>query len=65
MTVVWGALVNQVDLLTANVSKVQNERPALLEAILVGERNWQELSLSANYELFPAIASSLDNQSIT
>ena len=52
----------QVDLLTANVSRIEDERPALLEAILVGERNWQELSLSTNYELLPAIGSSLDNQ---
>ena len=33
-----------------------------MEAILAGERNWQELSLSTNYELLPAIGSSLDNQ---
>ena len=52
----------QVNLLTANVSRIEDQRPALLEAILVGERNWQELSLSTNYELFPAIGSSLDNQ---
>ena len=52
----------QVNLLTANVSRIEDERPALREAILVGERNWQELSLSTNYELFPAIGSSLDNQ---
>ena len=52
----------QVNRLTANVSKIEDRRPALLEAILVGERNWQELSLSTNYELFPAIGSSLDNQ---
>ena len=51
-----------VNLLTANVSRIQDERPALLEAILAGERNWQELSLSTNYELFPAIGSSLDDQ---
>lgn len=52
----------QVDLLTANVSRIEDARPALLEAILVGERNWQELSLFTNYELLPAIASSLDDQ---
>ena len=52
----------QVDLLTANVSRIEDGRPALLEAIESGERNWQELSLSTNYELFPAIGSSLDNQ---
>ena len=52
----------QVNRLTANVSRIEDQRPALLEAILVGERNWQELSLSTNYELFPAIGSSLDNQ---
>ena len=52
----------QVNLLTANVSRIEDERPALLEAILAGERNWQDLSLSANYELFPAIGLSLDNQ---
>ena len=52
----------QVNLLTANVSRIEDERPSLLEAILVGQRNWQELSLSTNYELFPAISSSLDNQ---
>ena len=52
----------QVDLLTTNVSRIEDGRPALLEAILAGERNWQELSLSTNYELFPAIGSSLDNQ---
>ena len=52
----------QVDLLTTNVSRVQDGRPGLLEAILGGERNWQELSVSTNYELFPAIGSSLDNQ---
>ncbi len=52
----------QVNLLTANVSRIEDGRPALLEAILVGERNWQDLSLSTNYELFPAIGSSLDNQ---
>ena len=52
----------QVDLLTTNASRIDEGRPALLEAILVGERNWQELSLSTNYELFPAIGSSLDNQ---
>ena len=52
----------QIDLLTTNASRIEKGRPALLEAILVGERNWQELSLSANYELFPAIGSSLDNQ---
>ncbi len=52
----------QVDLLTANVSRIEDGRPALLEAILAGERNWQELSLSTNYELLPAIGSSLDNQ---
>ena len=52
----------QVNLLTANVSRIEDGRPALLEAILIGERNWQDLSLSTNYELFPAIGSSLDNQ---
>ena len=52
----------QVNLLTANVSRIEDERPALLEAILAGERNWQELSLSTNYELLPAIGTSLDNQ---
>ena len=52
----------QVDLLTANVSRIEVGRPALLDAILAGERNWQELSLSTNYELLPAIGSSLDNQ---
>ena len=52
----------QVNRLTANVSRIEDRRPALLEAILVGERNWQELSLSTNYELFPAIGSSLDDQ---
>ena len=52
----------QVDLLTSNASRIEDGRPALLEAILVGERNWQELSISTNYELFPAIGSSLDNQ---
>ena len=52
----------QVDRLTTNVSRIQDGRPALLEAILGGERNWQELSVSTNYELFPAIGSSLDNQ---
>ena len=55
-------LGQQVDLLTANVSRIEDNRPALLEAILSGERNWQELSLSTNYELLPAIGSSLDNQ---
>ena len=52
----------QVDRLTSNVSRIEDGRPALLEAILGGERNWQELSVSTNYELFPAIGSSLDNQ---
>ena len=52
----------QINLLTANASRIENERPALLDALLVGERNWQELSLSTNYELLPAIGSSLDNQ---
>ena len=52
----------QVNLLTANVSRIEDGRPALLEAILAGERNWQELSISTNYELLPAIGSSLDNQ---
>ena len=52
----------QINLLTANVSRIEDERPALLDALLVGERNWQELSLSTNYELLPAIGSSLDNQ---
>ena len=52
----------QINLLTANVSRIEDGRPALLDALLVGERNWQELSLSTNYELFPAIETSLDNQ---
>ena len=52
----------QVNLLTANASRIEDERPARVEAILAGERNWQGLSLSTNYELFPAIGSSLDNQ---
>ena len=52
----------QVDLLAANVSRIEDGRPALLDAILAGERNWQELSLSTSYELLPAIGSSLDNQ---
>ena len=52
----------RVDLLTANVSRIEDGRPALVEALRVGERNWQELSLSTNYELLPAIGSSLDNQ---
>ena len=52
----------QVDRLTTNVSRIEDGRPALLEAMLGGERNWQELSVSTNYELFPAIGSSLDNQ---
>ncbi|MYB77335.1 MAG: hypothetical protein F4X83_09615 [Chloroflexi bacterium] len=34
----------------------------MLDAILIGARNWQELSLSTNYELLPAIGASLDNQ---
>ena len=50
------------NLLMANASRIEDERPALLEAILVGEREWQELSVSTNYELFPAIGTSLDNQ---
>ncbi|MCY4088018.1 MAG: hypothetical protein OXG37_14330 [Actinomycetia bacterium] len=52
----------QISLLAANASRIEDERPALLEAILVGERNWQAFSLSTNYELLPAIGSSLDNQ---
>ena len=52
----------QGSLLIANASRIEDERPALLEAILAGERDWQELSLSTNYELFPAIGTSLDNQ---
>ncbi len=52
----------QVNLLTTNASRIEDGRPALLEAILSGERNWQELSISTNYELFPAIGTSLDNQ---
>ena len=52
----------QVNLLTTDVSRIEDERPALMKAILDGERNWQELSLSTNYELLPAIGSSLDNQ---
>ena len=52
----------QADLLTANASRIEDGRPDLLEALLAGERNWQELSLSTNYELLPAIGSSLDNQ---
>ena len=52
----------QTDLLTSNMSRIEGERPALLEALLAGERSWQELSLSTNYELLPAIGSSLDNQ---
>ena len=52
----------QVEQLAANVSRIEDGRPALFEAILSGARNWQELSLSTNYELLPAIGSSLDNQ---
>ena len=52
----------QVEQLAANVSRIEDGRPALLDAILSGERNWQELSLSTSYELLPAIGSSLDNQ---
>ena len=52
----------QISLLTANVSRIKDGRPALLQALRVGERNWQELSLSTNHELLPAIGSSLDNQ---
>ena len=52
----------QVDVLSANVSRIDDERPALLDAILIGARNWQALSLSTNYELLPAIGASLDNQ---
>lgn len=52
----------QINQLTANVSRIENGRPALLEGILTGARNWQQLSLSTNYELLPAIGSSLDNQ---
>ncbi|MXZ89146.1 MAG: hypothetical protein F4086_09100 [Gemmatimonadetes bacterium] len=43
----------QVDLLTANVSRVEGERPALLEAILTGERSWQQLLFSTNQKLLP------------
>ena len=56
------SIAQQVNLLTANVSRIEDERPALLDAILVGERNWQDLSVSTNYELLPAIGSSLDSQ---
>ena len=52
----------QVDLLTGNVSRIEGERPALLEAILAGERSWQQLLFSTNQKLLPAISSSLDNQ---
>ena len=52
----------QINLLTANVSRIEDERPALWDAILAGERNWQELSISTNYELLPAIGTTLDNQ---
>ena len=52
----------QVELLTANVSRIEDERPALLEAILEGERSWQQLLFSTNRKLLPAISSSLDNQ---
>ena len=47
----------QVDLLTANVSRIEDERPALLEAILAGERSWQQLLFSTNQKLLPAISS--------
>ena len=52
----------QIDLLTANVTLIEDERPALLEAILAGERSWQQLLFSTNQKLLPAISSSLDNQ---
>ena len=52
----------QVALLTANVSRIEDDRPALLEAILAGERSWQQLLFSTNQKLLPAISSSLDNQ---
>ena len=52
----------QADLLTANVSRIEDERPALLEAILTGERSWQQLLFSTNQKLLPAISSSLDDQ---
>ena len=52
----------QVDLLTSNVSQIEDERPTLLEAILEGERSWQQLLFSTNRKLLPAISSSLDNQ---
>ena len=52
----------QVALLTANVSRIEDERSALLEAILAGERSWQQLLFSTNQKLLPAISSSLDNQ---
>ena len=38
----------QVDSLTANVSSIEDERPALLEAILEGERSWQQPLFSTN-----------------
>ena len=52
----------QVDLLAANVSLIENERPALLEAVLAGERSWGQLLFSTNQKLLPAISSSLDDQ---
>ena len=58
----WNEYVEQADSLTANVSRIEDERPALLEAILAGERSWQQLLFSTNQKLLPAISSSLDNQ---
>ena len=52
----------QVDLLTDNISRIEEKRPALLEAILDGERSWEQLLFSTNQKLLPAISSSLDNQ---
>ncbi|MXY45522.1 MAG: hypothetical protein F4Y44_00755 [Chloroflexi bacterium] len=33
----------QVDLLSAGMSQIEDERPALFEALIAGERSWQQL----------------------
>ena len=58
----WNEYVNRPIYSLPTWRELKMSGPSLLEAILAGERTWQQLLFSTNQKLLPAISSSLDNQ---
>ncbi len=56
------AVTEHVDGLVSTVEQIDSGRPDLLRALLLGEQAFQELVVTNTRSLFPAIATSVDDQ---